>query len=70
MSIESCLLTSIVEGTYKLSWERQRIERFRILRPGKNLDNHSVVMARFESGWNLVCLYIAPMCKGFAELPQ
>ncbi len=44
---------------YELSWERQRIERFRIPRPGKNFDYHSVVVARFKSGWNLVCLYVA-----------
>jgi hypothetical protein len=59
---------------YELSWERQRIERFSIPRPGKNFDYHSVVVAQFESGWNLVCLYIAPdiapLCKGFEELPR
>jgi hypothetical protein len=59
---------------YKLSWERERIERFRIPRPGKNFDYHSVVVARFKNDWNLVCLYItpdiAPLCKGFEELPR
>lgn len=61
-------------GAYGLSWEHQRIERFGIPRPGKNFDCHSVVVARFASGWNLVCLYIAsdiaPLCKGFEELPR
>jgi len=59
---------------YELSWEHQRIERFRIPRPGKNFDYHSVVVARFRNGWNLVCLYIAPdispLCKSFEELPR
>ena len=62
------------QGAYELSWERQRIERFRIPRPGKNFDYHSVVVARFRNGRNLVCLYIAPeiapLCKGFEELPR
>ncbi len=61
-------------AAYELSWERERIERFQIPRPGKNFDYHSVVVARFRNGWNLVCLYIAPdiapLCKGFEELPR
>jgi len=62
------------QGAYELAWEHQRIERFRIPRPGKNFDYHSVVVARFKNGWNLVCLYIAPdiapLCRGFEELPR
>jgi len=62
------------QGAYELSWNGQQIERFRIPRPGLNFDYHSVVIAQFKSGWNLVCLYIAPdkapLCKGFDELPR
>ena len=62
------------QGAYELAWERQRIERYRIPRPAKNFDYHSVVVARFRNGWNLVCLYvapdIAPLCRGFEELPR
>lgn len=60
-------------GPYQLAWERERIARYRIPRPGRNFDEHSVVVARFANGWNLGCLYIAPdempFCKGFEELP-
>ena len=61
-------------GPYQLAWEQKQIERYRIPRPGRNFDRHSVVVARFAAGWNLVCLYITPdeppLCKGFEELPQ
>ncbi len=62
------------QGAYELSWERDRIERYRIPRPGKNFDQHSVVVARFKNGWNLVCLYVTltdpPLCRGMEELPR
>jgi hypothetical protein len=62
------------KGDYTLVWEHSDIERYRIPRPGKNFDDHSVVVARFENGWNLVCLYVTPedvpLCKGFEELPR
>jgi uncharacterized membrane protein YidH (DUF202 family) len=62
------------QGPYELSWESDNIERFRIPRPGKNFDRHSVVVARFQNGWNLVCLYITlddpPLCQGMEELPS
>jgi hypothetical protein len=62
------------QGSYELSWERENIERYRIPRPGKNFDQHSVVVARFKNGWNLVCLYITlddpPACQGMEELPN
>lgn len=60
-------------GQFQLSWEHRDIERYRIARPGRNLDDHSVVVARFADGWNLVCLYVAldepPLCRGFDQLP-
>ncbi len=62
------------KGAYELSWERQHIEKYRIPRPGRNFDQHSVVVARFKNGWNLVCLYITlddpPVCRGMEELPS
>jgi hypothetical protein len=62
------------KGPYTLAWELRGIEKYRIPRPGKNFDSHSVVVARFKNGWNLVCLYVAvgetPLCKGFEELPR
>ncbi len=58
---------------YRLSWEGSDIERFRIPRPGRNFDQHSAVIARFASGWSLVCVYITPeeppLCRGFDVLP-
>lgn len=61
-------------GPYELSWQQQKIEKFRIARPIENFDNHSAVVARFKNGWNLVCLYITPqrppLCQAFEELPK
>jgi hypothetical protein len=62
------------QSKYELSWEGVDIERYRIPRPGRNFNMHSVVVARFEDGWNLVCLYIvsdeSPMCQGMTALPR
>lgn len=62
------------QGRFELSWERDRIERYRIPRPGKNFDQHSVVVARFRNGWNLVCLYVSPtdppVCRDMEVLPR
>lgn len=62
------------QGAYELSWEHQNIEKYRIPRPGRNFDQHSVVVARFKNGWNLVCLYVTlddpPLCRGMEELPS
>ncbi len=58
---------------YQLSWEGQDIERFRIPRPARNFDMHSAVIARYATGWSLVCVYVAaeepPLCRGFDVLP-
>jgi hypothetical protein len=58
---------------YQLSWEGSDIARFRIPRPSRNFDLHSAVIARYPSGWNLVCVYITaeepPVCRGFDALP-
>lgn len=61
-------------GPYELSWERQRIERYQIPRPAANFDQHSVVVARFKNGWNVVCLYTnltdPPMCRDMEVIPR
>jgi hypothetical protein len=61
------------QGPYELSWERERIERFRIPRPAGNLGQHSVVVARFNNGYNLVCLYVnltePPLCQDVEVIP-
>ena len=62
------------QGPYELSWERERIERYRIPRPARNLAQHSVVVARFKNGYNLVCLYIdltdPPVCQDVEVIPR
>ncbi len=59
---------------YQLTWEGVDINRYRIPRPSVNFDFHSAAIARYSSGWNLVCIYIAldqpPLCRGFDALPQ
>ncbi|MCU0509007.1 MAG: hypothetical protein MUC34_11535 [Anaerolineae bacterium] len=59
---------------YRLAWEGTNISRYRIARPSENFDFHSAVVARYSSGWNLVCIYVAedkpPLCRGFNALPR
>lgn len=50
---------------YTLEWTRENLNRFRIPRPGRNFDNHAVVVARFAGGWRLACLFVSP-----GELPE
>ncbi len=56
-------------GAYTLQHEADNIDRFRIPRPGLNFDNQQALIARFASGWSLVCIYPTPdtdpSCKGF-----
>lgn len=63
-----------LDDSFELSWEGQSIERFRIPRPGRNFDTHSAVIARYASGWSLVCVYITaeepPLCRSFDVLPR
>lgn len=62
------------QGPYQLAWEGQRIERYQIPRPGRNFNQHSVVVVRFDNGWNLVCLYVdlteLPRCKDMEVIPR
>ena len=56
-------------GPYTLEWTQKNLNRFRIPRPGRNFDNHAVVLARFANGWQLACLFVAPAeppeCKSY-----
>jgi len=53
------------QGAYTLEWTQKNLNRFRIPRPGRNFDNHAVVLARFANGWQIACLFVAP-----TELPE
>lgn len=59
---------------YQLAWQGTNINRYRIARPAENFEFHSAVVARYSSGWNLVCIYVAedkpPLCRGFNALPR
>ena len=59
-------------GRYTFQHETDNIDRFRIPRPGLNFDNQQAFIARFDSGWSLVCIYPTPdtdpLCKGFDTL--
>jgi hypothetical protein len=55
---------------YRLEWRNRDITRFAIPRPMSNRPwEESAVIARFNNGWILVCLYAKsdaePACKGF-----
>jgi MFS family permease len=55
---------------YSLEWENNNINRFAIPRPLSDRPwEESVVIAHFDSGWKLVCLYAdseaMPACRGF-----
>ncbi len=57
---------------YRLEWQNRNINRFAIPRPMSNRPwEESVVIARFDNGWNLVCLYAKsdaqPACKGYQD---
>jgi len=53
------------QGSYTLEWTRDNLNRFRIPRPGRNFDDHAVVVAHFANGWRLACLFVSP-----GELPE
>ena len=59
-------------GRYTLQHEGNNLDRFRIPRPSLNFDDQQAIIARFEAGWSLVCVYPTPdtdpLCKGFAGL--
>ena len=54
---------------YRLSWESDASNRYRIARPLTKPYEPSTVVARFDSGWMLVCVFpnaaADPVCKDF-----
>jgi len=58
------------KGPYTLEWKRTDLNRYAIPIPATNLHGReSGVIARFDSGWILVCIFVPdndqPECKGF-----
>jgi hypothetical protein len=46
------------KGGYTLDWQGESLGRFAIPRPIEDEEEQSAVIARFESGWSFVCLFI------------
>lgn len=65
--------TSSASPVYTLKWEEKNLIRYAIPRPAGPEYLMSVVEVRFDSGWNLACLYPSsegePRCHSFARLP-
>ncbi len=59
---------------YTLEWTKYDLDRFMELRPPSNFDQHAAVIARFDGGYYLVCLYPtpkqAPNCANYDKLPN
>lgn len=57
-------------NSYTLEWTEADLDRFIELRPATNYSQHSAVIARFDNGWTLVCLYPTadsrPNCRAMA----
>lgn len=58
------------QGGYTLQWEKNNLNRFMIPRPTlKDEWTQSVVVARFESGWAVACLFVTadaePICRRY-----
>lgn len=58
---------------YQLAWDDRDLQRYGIPRPLLPEWEMAVVIARYDNGWNLVCLYpnpqLEPRCRGFTQLP-
>lgn len=58
---------------YTLAWDDKRINAYAIPRTAAPEYLMSVVIARFDNGWNVVCLYPTadsqPRCRSFDKLP-
>jgi hypothetical protein len=61
------------KGGYTLHWEKSELGRFAIPRPLENELGQSAVVARFENGWEFVCLFITPRadprCAEVIQIP-
>ncbi len=59
---------------YQLEWQNHNLNLYAIPRPATPEYKMAVVIARFDNGWNLVCLYPDtqrdPGCRGFDKLPR
>jgi hypothetical protein len=59
--------------SYTLEWTQKDINRFSIARPASALGKESVIIARFNNGKLLACMYwdanTAPECRGFDRMP-
>ncbi len=59
---------------YQLQWTRQDLQKYGIGYPYGTESTLSLMIARFDNGWGLVCLYPTPeedpRCKGFMSLPR
>jgi len=61
------------KGEYTLDWEKSELGRFAIPRPIHNESEQSAVVARFDNGWEFVCLFITsnadPRCAEVIQIP-
>ena len=57
------------QGSYTLEWDKDDDNQYAIARPATNPFYHSTVIARFDSGYLLVCVFPdttgQPVCKDF-----
>ena len=62
-----------VKGGYTLDWEKGELSRFAIPRPLEDEWLQSAVVARFDNGWEFVCLFITPdadpRCAEVIQIP-
>jgi hypothetical protein len=56
-------------GPYTLQWDRDEANQFAIPRPASNMQEQSTVIARFENGYLLACMFPGktgpPTCRDF-----
>ena len=62
------------KGDYTLDWKKSELGRFAIPRPIHNESEQSAVVARFDNGWEFVCLFITsnadPRCAEVIQIPM
>jgi hypothetical protein len=63
------MFTTRARGTYTLQWDRDEHNQFAIPRPAGNFSEQSTVIARFEDGYLLACMFPSrmgqPTCRDF-----
>lgn len=59
---------------YELEWQNKNLSLYGIPRPAMPEYEMGVVIAHFDNGWVLVCLYpnteLDPRCRGFDQMPR